>query len=161
MKKIVALCLVLGLLFSFSACGPKSILEADHDVYTIKGMSITLPEVFEEASYTWATIVYHTPEVTIFVLREVAADMTLPEYAQAVYEANAYRSPSAIAHVEGLTTMEYTFVDPAGKATICYFSAMLEGPDAFWLIQFSCDEEDYETYRPYFIEWAKTVTFES
>lgn len=161
MKKLIALCLALGSLFSFCACAPKSVLEADHDIYTVKGMSITLPEVFEEGSYPWVTTVYHTPEVTIFVLREVAADMTLPEYAQAVYEANAHRKPSAIAQVEGLTTMEYSFDDPAGKATVCYFSVMLEGPDAFWLIQFSCDEEDYETYRSYFIQWAKTVTFES
>ena len=160
MKKIVALCLALGLLLCFTSCAPKSLLEADCDVYTVKGMSITLPEVFEEVDYTWVTASYHTPEVTVFVVREVAADMTLAEYAQAVYEVNEYREPSAIADVEGLTTMEYSFYEPAGMKTVCYFATMFEGPDAFWLIQFSCDEGDYETYRPYFIEWAKTVTFE-
>ena len=161
MKKIVALCLVLGLLFSFSACGSKHILEADHDVYTVSGMSITLPEVFEEIPALGVTTTYHSPEVTIFVLREVAADMTLEEYAQAVYEVNASCNPTAIAQVEGLTTMEYYFYGPTEATTVRYFATMFKGPDAFWLIQFSCEAGNYETYRPYFIQWAKTVTFES
>ena len=62
-----------------------------------------------------------------------------------------------LAEIEGLTTMEYEFLNEAENVTYCYFLSMYRGDTAFWLVQFACEASLYEDYRPYFIEWAKTV----
>lgn len=34
---------------------------------------------------------------------------------------------------------------------------MYRAPEAFWLLQFACESDDYEVYRPYFVSWAQSV----
>lgn len=154
-RTVVFLCVICCLLLSLTACSKVA-------VYQKGSMSITLPREFVELNPPDYTVCYNSEDVTIFVLREAVKDMTLTEYAASVYEANAWLSPDPITIIDGLTVMEYSYKNQAAQATIRYFATMFESSDdSFWLIQFSCDQADYEQYRPQFIEWAKTVSFKT
>ena len=151
-------------LFLFVACLSLLVLVACSGVKTHqKGtMSITLPKDFVELNPPDYTVCYNSEDVTVFVLRESVQNITLAEYAASVYEANAWLSPNPIFELEGLTVMEYSYQNMPAQATIRYFATIFQDPSgAFWLIQFSCDQADYEQYRPLFIEWAHTVSFEN
>ena len=64
---------------------------------------------------------------------------------------------TAVLHEDGVTYLEYT-AESDGD-TFKYFAAVFKGSDAFWLVQFACDVEEYDGYKSYFISWAKTVEF--
>ena len=34
---------------------------------------------------------------------------------------------------------------------------MYKANDDFYMVQFVCEDAEYESYKPKFIEWAKTV----
>jgi hypothetical protein len=123
-------------------------------------MSIMLPRVFEEVNDGKLTVCYNTDEITLFVYKDTLKAESLEEYADVVYENNADVSPSPIQNIEGLTTMEYSYYNAAARVTIWYFTVMYQATDVFWQFQFACDDAHYEEYKPHFIEWAKTVTFD-
>ena len=160
MKRFIAVMAVCMLLLSVVACGPKDVLEVKHKQYTKEGMSITLPKVFEEVNDPRLTVSYNTEEITVFINKDTVKGESLEEYADIVYENNADVAPSAITKIDGLTTMEYSYYNPAAHVTIWYFTVMYQGAGAFWQFQFACDDAHYEEYKPHFIEWAKTVTFD-
>ena len=83
-------------------------------------------------------------------------DYTLEQYGNLVLKNNNL-SASELQNLDGLTEFEYEFTNPNTKDTYTYFSFVYKADDAFWLVQFACDVKDYNEYKPYFIEWAKTV----
>lgn len=176
MKKIIALLVTLLTVLSLSACNmlpalgtylalSQPVYKADEEVFKADGLEITLTEAFTETDMEGFTACYDSSEVAVFVLKEDYAsipqlsDLSLEEYADLVHEANADRSPDAITETDGLTSMEYEFYNEDDSTNYKYFSTMFKGEDAFWLVQFAVDADDYEEYKPYFIEWAKSVKF--
>ena len=155
MKRTLILCLSVIMVCCFVGC-------SDTTTFQKNGMSITLPREFQELNQPDFTICYHTPEVKVLVSQETAENITLAEYAQDVRLASAWLSPGPIETVDGLTTMEYTYESVAAQMKLRYFSAMFQDPaGTFWLIQFCCEDDYYKQYRPLFIEWAKTVCFDT
>jgi hypothetical protein len=155
MKRTLTLCFAFILVLGFAGCSGTTTFQRG-------SMSITLPSEFEEINRPDYTVCYNSAEVTVFVLRETVADTTLAEYADGVRSANAWLSPDPIETVDGLTTMEYVYENIPAQMTICYFATMFQDSSGdFWLIQFCCEDYFYEQYRPQFIEWAKTVCFDS
>lgn len=162
MKRAAALLLVLCCLFSLMGCSAKKVYEADAKTFTNDGLQIELTESFRaKEDYEGYTVCYDSAEVAVFVLKEAftlaegSESLSLEEYAGYVYEANASKNPDDVTTVDGLTCMEYTFDNNGSEYS--YFCAMFKGSDAFWLVQFVCMDTIYEEYKPYFIEWAKTV----
>ena len=162
MKKVLALALLLAMTLSLVACGGR-VYDADPKEFTSSGMTITLTDAFREITKERFTVCFDSSEVAVFGTRENFsaqggfADISLQEYATMVYNNNATKGPGDITEIDGLTTIEYQFLNEQENVTYCYFLSMYRGESAFWLIQFACREADYEAYRPYFIEWAKTV----
>lgn len=160
MKKILCCLLVVLFLFSLTACGGESAKE-----FTSNGMTVTLTDAFQETNYEGYTVCYESKDVAVFVLKESFSiqegfgDLSLDDYAELVYAANASKNPSAVAKEDGLTVMEYSFLNQQENQTYSYYSAMFKGTDAFWLVQFACVEDKYEAKRDTFVEWAKTVEF--
>ena len=160
MKKVLSLALVLILMLSLVSCAPKS------KEFSKEGMTITLTNSFWEKSVDGYTICYDSRNDAVFVLKEAfslldgAEDLTLDEYAEMVRKNNASRSPSEIKKEEGLTIMEYTFLNESNGITYAYLTTMFKTSDAFWLIQFTCEKSDYDTRRASYIEWAKSVKFD-
>lgn len=165
MKKLFSLLLVAVMLLSLAGCFSTSVVDADEAVFTKAGMEITLTEGFTETEMEGFTACYDSTEVAVFVLKEDFssvtgfADLSLADYADLVHQANSSKSPDAITEVDGLTTMEYDFYNEEEGNNYRYFATMFKGSDAFWLIQFASLDADYEEYKPYFIEWAKTAKF--
>lgn len=162
MKKIVSVLLVVLLLFSLASC-----MEPSPKEFTSNGMSITLTNKFVETNVQGYTVCYDSSNAAVFALKEAftlqagLSDLSLDEYAQLVYQANSSKSPNPIATENGLTIMEYSFLNTEENQTYCYLATMFKADDAFWLVQFACKENAYEAQRPQFIEWAKSVTFAS
>lgn len=164
-KRRAALVLILAMLLSLTGCSAVSVEQDKTELFVSSGMEMVLPAYFEEHDVDGYTVCYASPTATVFALREdfslaegVEA-MTVQEYAELVYLANAAKSPSAITEEEGFPLMEYTYrVETSGKDYV-YLSAMYKANDAFWTVQFVCAEADYEEYRPQFITWAKSVKF--
>ncbi len=162
MKKFLSLILAMVLLLAFASCG-----KAQPKEFSSSGMTVTLTTAFRENTQAGYTVCYESSEVAVFILKESFSiqpgveNLTLDEYADLVRQSNASKSPSAIAKQDGFHTMEYDFLNEQENKTYSYYCTMFKGPDAFWLIQFACEEGDYDSYKETFLGWAKTVTFDS
>ena len=42
-----------------------------------------------------------------------------------------------------------------------YLATTHKSKDAFWLIQFCCDQKDKDEFQEKFLEWADTITFDA
>ena len=173
MKKFLSLLLLATLLLTFCAC-----TSAAPKAFSSNGMTITLTSGFTETTQEGYTACYDSKDVAVFTLKEAFTgqlitvdgasgnikkdkDLTLNEYAKVVRTANISKNPSATKQEDGLTYFEYTFLNEQLNKTYSYFCVMYKASDAFWLVQFACLEGKYETLRPSFVEWAKTVSFEA
>lgn len=163
-KRITGFGLLLCMLLSFAACGT-DVRTAEAKTFTCEGMSVTLTKGFRKKSASGFTAGYNSRQAGVLVLREAftsitdGSSLTLEDYAQLVLSNNQERVSidGGIRQSDGLTYMEY--VATSDNREYGYLVTMFKGPDAFWLVQFFCKNSEYTEYRPYFINWAKTVTF--
>ncbi|MBP3321841.1 MAG: hypothetical protein J6M12_05770 [Clostridia bacterium] len=165
MKRIVATVLVLAALFAFASCNILQELkpyEAEDKVFEKAGLSLTLTEAFEETSYEGYTVCYEALFSAVYVLKEPFSaiegfeNYTIDQYEDLVLQANASKNPTS-STLDGTPVMEYSWENTDLGVTYRYFAIMLKGEDAFWLVQFTCAQEYYEEYKPYFEKWAKTA----
>ena len=132
----------------------------DSKAYTEAGMTITLPAEFRNFDAQGFTVGYTTADSAVFALKEEfslapgAEQMTLEEYGQLVLTSNNLIEKSQLEQQDGFLCFEYQ-VD-----NFYYLACTYKSTDAFWLVQFSCDAENIDTFKPQFLDWAKTVTFE-
>jgi len=164
MKRIISLIIVVCALFALVSCGDKKAYEADAKSFSSNGINITLTEAFKETPNESYTAVYDSNEAAVFVLKENFSsfkneNMSLDKYTEFFVEANKDKAPSAVSKENGFPMTEYSFKNEELNKTYKYMTVMLEGTDAYWCVQFVCEESVYEEYKPYFINWAKTVTF--
>ena len=162
MKKILSIVLTLCLMLTFVGCAKKAYKQKPAE-FSVSGLSITLTKAFEAKNYDGYTACYDSRDVAVFVLKESYElkgdfkDLTLDEYAELVYKSNVDKKPTFVTKKDGVTYMEYEFINTDTGETFKYLAAMYKGADAFWLVQFSCAVDVYNEYFPYFISWAKTV----
>lgn len=151
------------MLVMLAGCGRKSVATAEKQVFSAEGMQITLTDAFTESAMEGYTACFDSREVAVFVLKEPFSlgegldELALADYAQMVLEANRSKSADRIEEIGGRPFMEYAFYNNETEEEYTYLAAMYKGPDAFWMVQFSCRTEQYERYRPFFLEWAETV----
>lgn len=165
MKKVLSLFFVFAMLFSLTSCLPDEAKSGKAKTYTVEELSITLTDSFMRMSSIAPdfTDCYGATDATVFFQKETfesleaTGDETVDQYAEAVREASSASDVSEILHEDGVTYFEYS--GESEGDTFKYFAAMFKGPDAFWLVQFACEDTVYEEYKPYFIDWAKTVEF--
>lgn len=163
MKKIVLIMLSAILLLSAVSCTDLFKPE-DKDFYS-NGMNITLTTEFKEATVEGYTVCYESKDVAVFILKEAFTlqagleNQTVDYYAELVRNANASKAPGEIKKQYGLIYFEYDHLNEEKGVTYRYFTTMFKGPDAFWLVQFACERDEYADKRQSFIDWAKTVAF--
>ena len=167
MKKVLVGLLAVLLAFSMASCalfGSQKIYEKSAKTFSVDGMSITLTSGFTEAEFEGYVVCYDSSEVAIFVIEEEfslidgASDWSIEDYADLVRQANLDQNP-VVSEDEGLITMKYNYYNADEKTSYSYYSVMFKGPSAFWLVQFACEQNSFEEYKPHFIEWAKSVKF--
>ena len=159
MKRILLVLTALVLLVSLVACG-----EAQPKTFTAEGMSVTLTDAFVKRSVDGYTVCYDSKDVAVFALKESFADfqgieLTLEEYADLVRQSNASRNPTAVIEKDGILTMEYSFLNEEENQTYKYLCAMYEGEDAFWVVQFACMADSYDSLSETLMTYAKSVSF--
>jgi len=162
MKKLISFAIVLAALLTLVSCGGK-VYEAEAKEFTSNGMTITLTKSFVENTQQGYTVCYDSNAVAVIALKEAFTmmegfeDWTLEAYADAIYQNNAANNPTTPTKVGDRMVMEYTFFNPDTDITYHYYTCMYKGSDGFWMIQFACDVNEIEEYKPYMIEWADSV----
>lgn len=160
MKKFLSVVFIAIFVLTLVSCGA-----AKPKDFSAEGITITLTSDFKKQNQEGYTLCYASPKVAVFMVKEAFSlqagmeDWTLDYYADLVFDANASKNPDEISKEDGLTTMEYSFFNEEKNTTYKYFSAMYKAEDAFWIVQFACEADDYEASKASFVEWAKTVKF--
>lgn len=164
MKKIMTAAIALILAISLTACGNLlDVRNAKEKTFDSNGLKITLTEAFKESEAEGFDVVIDSLSVALFAVKEPFdsfegfGDLSLEEYADLVYQANSSKTPKEFEENDGVLCMEYNFYNEETKINYSYLSAVFKGPDAFWTVQFACDEKKYEDLKPDFIKWFKTV----
>ena len=140
---------------------------ADKKTFSSNGMEITLTKAFKETSFEGYTVCYDSSKAAVFALKEEFSltegleALTLEQYHDLVLQANAAKNPERGENVGSIPTMLYNFYNEEKKTEYRYFAAMYKADDAFWIVQFACEEDLFDTYEPYFVEAGKTVVFQT
>lgn len=132
--------------------------------FSYEEMTITLTALFKEEEVEGRTV-FTSNDVAVFVLREnfVAGDIdlsgyTVRGYAELARENNPVMADATYEETDGIPNMVYTYAGDDGK-TYVYFTTFYKSSNAFWIVQYFVNESGYESRKPKFIEWAKTVHF--
>lgn len=132
--------------------------------FSYEEMTITLTALFKEEEVEGRTV-FTSNDVAVFVLREnfVAGDIdlsgyTVRGYAELARENNPVMADATYEETDGVPNMVYTYAGDDGK-TYVYFTTFYKSSDAFWIVQYFVNESGYESRKPKFIKWAKTVHF--
>lgn len=154
-RSLLATTFAILMLFSLSACGD--------DVYTVKELSITLPNDFVEMPSISFTACFETVDEddseAVLIIREkeetvfkVAGktDVSVEEYAALVIKANGMGfKPS---QKDGIVYYTYE------KNDLFYLVTLHRSEDCYWLVQFVTPSKGLGSTDKYF-KYAKSITF--
>ncbi|MBQ7294606.1 MAG: hypothetical protein IJW86_00265 [Clostridia bacterium] len=158
-----AFLVVVGFCIGFALTFFGDIDDIYPEAFTYGNMSITLTNEFSERNVDGFSACYESYSSIILINKddkeffEDFDSYTLEEYGNDIIENSEY--DVELQKENGLTYFEYVYNDEESGDVYSYFVPVYKSDDAFWLFQFSSFEEDYETYREQFVEWAKTVEF--
>ncbi len=139
-------------------------LPANTQVFALDGITLTLPDDFEEVSdQQWP--LFYNGYIIVKVVREPFTvhpsleDMSLGEYGPALIES---KDLDATVRVQsGLHWFDYKVSVPDSEQEIYHFDVIYKTSTDFWIIEFSCDSRAAVRYRPFFAQWAKMIQFEA
>ena len=155
MKKLIAMILVVcSVMLLASGCD----LFKKEKTFSKSGMSITLTEDFVEKDRITFTSTYESDDIIVTTLKEeksLLGDMSvdLDGYTKLVIKANNLTNLPQ--HKDGLTYFEYE-KEASGKE-FHYYAFTFEGEDAYWLIQFACEQKNHEKLEETIFKYAKSV----
>ena len=138
--------------------------DTEDGVFTAEEMEITLTEAFKATDYDGFTACFETDEVAIFTLKEPYSlipdfeDYTLEQYGELLLESNSLNE-AQLESKDGLTFFKYEYTDTQTDITYHYTSYIFKNDEAFWLIQFATEQNNYAKYEDAITQWAKSVQF--
>lgn len=152
-------CIIVGFIIGFSV----AMAELEPEVFTADEMSITLTGEFEDYSTEEDEFVFADDDTSVVISKTdfdyFEVPLTLEEYSEAILLSLEDTIPgiSKTAVLEKVGDA-YTFesLNYEGFSEVIY---LYESEDAFWMVVFTCYEEDYAYYEAYFDEWADSITF--
>lgn len=156
-----AICILLSIMAVCMLCSCSS----SDKVFSSKGMSITLTDEFKENKEYYGMTYYDSEEAQVYVAKEEIAvleekgeetDFDLKGYAD--YLLKSISVTAEIKTEDGITYFEYSKKPDDIKYN--YFVSVYKTEEAFWFIQFSCQSDKINEYRPLFAKWAKSVFFD-
>lgn len=152
-KRSAALVFLVLIMIIASGCSS----EAKEQVFSAEGLEVTLTESFKETDYDPYTVCYDSSKVAVFALKEEfeligTSDLTVAEYADIVLEANEIEDTPVTEN--GVT---YVVFEAELEESYTYLAAMYKGQDAYWLVQFACKTENFETLKPELLKYAASV----
>ncbi len=161
---VLVAAVIIGFLVGFLGPVRYNVGTIEPKAFSTEGMTITLTDAFEEASYQGFTQCYESNAVAVFTLKEAFSLMeglegwTLEEYAQVVAQNNGMNA-SDLRNEQGI--LFFSYVTQGGDGQDYYYVITLhKSSDAFWLIQFATPASNQEKLHDQFITWAASVQFE-
>ena len=154
--RVTAMLLVMALLLC--ACGTKD------KNFSSNGLTMQLPGNYkplsseDSAGYTFAMgsnksiIMGLKEEKSVFEAYGVS--LTLEDYTDLVILNNGI--DVTVTYDSGIPT--FTFISNVDGTNFKYVAATFEGTDAFWLLQFACEESNFDSMYERFIQYLTTVT---
>ncbi len=146
-------------------------IAAKEKTFTKSGMSIVLNENFYEKEYVAYTAYYESSQMLILVLKDDFSNFSSQQYnvnsvgtkkyAELVVEGNNLneKNVSEIITEDDLTY--FTYENSSNGKDFTYFAVSYKSDDAFWLIQFCCEQNNYENLKPTMLQYAHSVTFDN
>ena len=130
--------------------------------YEIEEMSIYLVPGLVEVEAEGYTKALAGEEDVVLILKEEKSlfgnyASNMEEYIQLVVKANESRGITEAVYENGHPTFEYEFTGDG--VTYKYYTVLLESDDAYWIVQFACDKDQYDAKKPDYVDWADTVAF--
>ncbi len=156
MKKLLAVILCIAALFSLCAC-------TDMRKYTFDGFSVQLPRTFKESEKGRYDLYLSDGDVFVWTIKdgfenEDGMDLwSLEGYMDVLYVLNGTQSPTPITVEDGIIYFEYSALNESKAKNFTYLTTAFKASDAFYTVQFVCEDLEYEVYKPQFMEWAKTI----
>ncbi len=136
--------------------------------FSQNGFTITLTEDFTPVNYGAYTAAFQSEEVFLVALEEkfiyfegndIGAESSLTEYAQFLINANGI--DAKVETDSDLVYYVYEIFDiDTLKPMTAFLAAVYKTEDAFWLLQFAADAEDFEDCKEDILTYAKSVIFE-
>ncbi|MEE1321167.1 MAG: hypothetical protein UHM85_06505 [Acutalibacteraceae bacterium] len=156
---LLAVAAVIGFIFGFASVffGSEPVAET----FTCDEMSIVLTDEFIETSADGYDAIYSSGDVVVLVMKEDFAvlegleDYSTEEYCKLVLE-NGSKSDAEITTKDGISYFTYQDEDIEYN----YEAFAYKTDKSFWLIQFSTDIENMETYDEQIDLWVNSITFE-
>lgn len=137
-------------------------LPANTQVFTLDGITLTLPDDFEEVpDQQWP--LFYNGYIFAMVVREpfsahpTLKDMSLDEYCTALIESKDLEA--TVRFQGGLHWFDYGVDIPDTEQRLYHFVVVYKDSTVFWIVEFSCDSRAAVRYRPFFAQWAKMIEF--
>ena len=161
MKRLLIAMLCLVMLLTCVSCGNDGLTEYTDEA----GITIRLPEGFVEFEQQGFTYSLYKDDVFFFSMREsfsdleekyeLRADASLVEYAQLVARGNGIDAQLV---VKSKDDAYFTYSSTSNEGEVHYFyAAFKKGSDAFWLCQFACPADKYESMKENFSDWSEAI----
>jgi hypothetical protein len=83
--------------------------------------------------------------------------ISVTEYNEIIQKGTEAPTKTAVRTEDGLCYYDHTLIIDGESFTYRVFA--YKGSDAFWLVQFACDKNEFADKRQDFISWANTVAF--
>lgn len=164
-KIVLITAIIIGAIIGFIiGIGPSLSADSQPKIFSAEGMQITLTEEFKEQSINGFTACFDSKSMAVLTLKEPFSimdgfeDYTIDQYAELVIK-NNNKNPESVKKENGLTYFEYTGLNPNNNVTYYYLTALYKAEDAFWIVTFSCSNDEQEKYKETFIDWAGNVKF--
>ena len=161
------LCAIIGFILGFIGNYDPPKYAKDGEPYRFveeAGVAITLTDAFSEMETDGTVFTYGTNDAVVFGYEEKFdsfegfEDWSEEEYGKELI--NVWKMEDVeLQNENGLYFFEYEGNNENTGETYCYMVVIYKEYDAFWNITFAIGKSDYETYKPMFFEWAKSVEF--
>lgn len=130
--------------------------------FNAEGMTITLTNRFDRVNVPGFTVSFLSRYAAVHALREPFSEdfgkLTVEQYGTLIAQSNDQIRSSPVRDGE-LYYYEYEYRDEEKNASIAYLVAIYKAKNAFWVINFAADQEDYPALRETVRSWARSVRF--
>ncbi|MBR2987649.1 MAG: hypothetical protein IKC63_06480 [Clostridia bacterium] len=159
-KRMIAVFSIFFLCLSFFSCNSKAL------TFSAEELSITLTDEFVEVPTTRRGGAFESPEMFIRVVRESRSvveeiagqsDVSLETYTDLVLKSNRLDLP--VTPEKTCLTYEYTAFDETVGRYYTYYVTVHKSRDAFWLVQFVTDKQDYSDLHDEIETYLESITF--
>lgn len=161
-----ALCLIFGVILgSWSGYeSPNNAIDGEPcEIVHDSGIKMTLTDSFIETNIASYDFAYGCDDVAVFGVEEKFdlvegfGDYSLKEYGELVIKNTEL--DSKLQKEDGLMFFEYEFYNEQDAINYSYLVAVYKTTDSFWCVSYAVSDDQYEMYKPMFLEWAKSVQF--